>query len=93
MIKSSGNKGLVSERAVVKRLAPIQFVPTGSAFLSETVFGVYDLGSGTPVAVKSYVKGDDQYALHALSVSRIRTRLSPCSWSIPPDSKSAANAS
>lgn len=74
MIKSSGNQGLVSERAVVKRLAPIQFVPTGSAFLSETVFGVYDLGSGTPVAVKSYVKGDDQYALHALSAQKYSFR-------------------
>ena len=67
MEKTTANTGLVTERAKVKRLNPIEYVPTVSGFLAHEVFGIYDLSSGKPVAVKAYEKGVDQYALHFLT--------------------------
>lgn len=67
MEKTTANTGLVAERAKVKRLNSIEYIPTVSGFLTHDVFGIYDLSSGKPVAVRAYEKGVDQYALHFLA--------------------------
>ena len=57
------DKGVSIQRGQTCMLDAVEYCRTSSPFLSESEFGIYDLGAGNAVPMRAYRRGDDQLAL------------------------------
>ncbi|MBQ7622506.1 MAG: hypothetical protein IJS66_02055 [Bacteroidales bacterium] len=70
MVKTTESDALTTLRSSSKRMAAVEYLPTDSPFLRESVPGVYDLSApSVPAAVRVYNAPTDQLALRILDNS------------------------
>ena len=82
-VRGAGNGANAIARSTICAMPVFAYQVNESAFLSEGVYGVYDLASGTPVAVKAYVAGSDQVALRtAASTATFRIQNLAGAWAL-----------